>query len=62
MVGLYAGAYLTLCAACNAAIRLTDAQAVVAEAELTALDVVSLAFCPSCRADGQGRHAVLDRG
>ena len=40
---------LTLCAGCNTVVRLTDAQAVVAEAELIALDVVSLAFCRGCR-------------
>jgi len=30
-------------------VRLTDAQAVIADAELIALDVVSLAFCHRCK-------------
>jgi hypothetical protein len=41
--------YLTLCAACNAVVRLTDAQQVVAEAERIALDVITMAFCRRCR-------------
>jgi hypothetical protein len=40
---------LTLCAGCGVTVRLTDAQAVIAEAELIALDVVTLAFCRRCR-------------
>ena len=46
--------YLTLCASCHTVVRLTDEQAVVAEAELIALDVVSLAFCRRCPAPGSG--------
>jgi hypothetical protein len=41
---------VTLCAGCGRMVWLTNAQAVIAEAELIALDVVSLAFCSACRA------------
>jgi hypothetical protein len=44
-----AGAYLTLCARCGRVVRLTDEQAVVAEAERIALDVLRMAFCRRCR-------------
>ena len=47
-----AGAYLTLCAGCGITVRLTDAQAVIAEAELIALDVITMAFCARCREVG----------
>ena len=43
-----AGYFLTLCAACNTVVRLTDAQQVVAEAERIALDVITMAFCRRC--------------
>jgi hypothetical protein len=38
-----------LCFGCGAIVQLTDAQAVIAEAELIALDVVAVAFCRRCR-------------
>jgi hypothetical protein len=44
--------YLTLCAGCGVPVRLTDAQAVIAEAELIALDVVTMAFCRRCQGSG----------
>jgi hypothetical protein len=40
---------LTLCAGCGRILRLTDDQAVIAEAEAIALDVVTMAFCRGCR-------------
>ena len=43
---------LTLCAGCGRVLRLTDDQVVIAEAELIALDVVSLALCRGCRGTG----------
>ncbi len=40
---------ITLCFGCTAVVRLTPEQAVIAEAELIALDVVSVALCRRCR-------------
>jgi hypothetical protein len=42
------GAELTLCAACHTVLRLTDEQAVIAEAEVLVLDVITMAFCRRC--------------
>jgi cytochrome c553 len=44
-----AAANLTLCAQCHTVVQLTNEQAVIAEDELIALDMVPLAFCPRCR-------------
>jgi hypothetical protein len=48
--------YLTLCAACNAVVRLTDEQAVIAEAELIAFDAVTMACCRRCATNYPARH------
>jgi hypothetical protein len=41
--------YLTLCAGCGTVVQLTSEQAVIAEAERIALDVITMAFCCRCR-------------
>jgi hypothetical protein len=41
--------YLTLCAGCGTVVQLTPGQAVIAEAERIALDVITMAFCRRCR-------------
>jgi hypothetical protein len=38
-----------LCFSCHKIVQLTDEQAVIAEAELIALDVVAVAICRRCR-------------
>jgi hypothetical protein len=40
--------FLTLCAGCGVTVQLTDAQAVIAEAERVALDVITMAFRRGC--------------